>query len=477
MARKWIVTVCIAALFLAAPVTLQGQDLNQEVLKKLEEIEKRLKRLEEKQQEEESAEKQEKKQDQKEAEKKPADEMTVDVDELRRQVDVLAEELEKVRSGEEELVVTNEDAKSLGIAPSAASVYRKRRGVALAGYGEMLYENFANENESGEDVDQTTRLDFLRAILYAGYRFNDKFLFNSEIEVEHGSTDVEGSVSVEFAYIDYLAHESFNLRGGILLVPMGLVNEFHEPNVFVGARRPVVEQRIIPTTWRENGFGFHGSAGIFDYRAYVVNGLRASQFSSNGFRGGRQKGSEARADNLAFVGRLDVNPTPGIFFGGSIYRGGSGQGEIVLEGQDFDVATTIGELHGQVQLRGFDIRGLYAKSSIDDAVELNQFLGLSGDDSVAESMQGGYFHVGYNVLNEFNETASLMPYYRFEFLDTQDEVLAGFLPDPSRERVFNTLGLEYKPIYNVVLKADYQWISNDADTGVNQFNVALGYSF
>ncbi|HSR66790.1 MAG TPA: hypothetical protein VLU25_02520 [Acidobacteriota bacterium] len=469
--------VLATALLMTATLPLQAQATNEEILKKLEEIEKRLQRLEQRQQEQEAA-KPEVEPMQKEEDRKPGgQEMTVDVEQLRRQVDVLAEELEKVRSGEEELVVTPDDAKSLGVGPAAASVYRKKSGVSLAGYGEMLYQNFDSENESGAAVNQSSQLDFLRAIIYAGYRFNDKFIFNSEIEVEHSATDREGSVSMEFAYIDYLASDHFALRGGLLLVPMGLVNEFHEPNVFVGARRPEVESRIIPTTWRENGFGFHGSAGIFDYRAYVVNGLRASDFDSNGLRGGRQKGSEARADNLAFVGRLDVNPTPGVFFGGSLYRGGSGQGEVVVNGQDFDVTTTIAEIHGQAQVRGFDIRGLYATADLDDTLELNQFLGLSGEDTVAEKMRGGYFHVGYNVLNEFGERASLMPYYRFEFLDTQDEVLPGFIKDPSRERIFNTLGLEFKPIYNIVLKADYQWISNEADTGVNQFNVALGYSF
>ena len=102
-----------------------------------------------------------------------------------------------------------------------------------------------------------TRLDFLRAILYAGYRFNDKFLFNSEIEVEHAN-----EIWVEFAYLDYLVNDNLTVRGGMLLLPLGLVNEFHEPTVFLGAKRPDTEQRILPTTWRENGAGVLGSAGM-----------------------------------------------------------------------------------------------------------------------------------------------------------------------------------------------------------------------
>ncbi|MEE8587333.1 MAG: hypothetical protein V3T83_21040, partial [Acidobacteriota bacterium] len=393
------------------------------------------------------------------------------------QLDVLAEELERLRSGEEEMDLSPRKAQSLGVGPAAASVYRKRQGVSIAGYGEMLYQNFDSQDQSGREVEAGSQLDFLRAIIYAGYRFNDKFLFNSEIEFEHAATDRTGSVSVELAYIDYLANPHLTLRGGLLLIPMGLVNEFHEPNAFIGARRPETEQRIIPSTWRENGFGITGSAGIFDYRAYLVNGLDASGFSSNGLRGGRQKGSRAKASDFALVGRLDVHPTPGVFFGASIYRGGSGQGQFELNGQELDVTTTIGELHGQVQLKGFDLRGLYARAGVDDAAGLSRLLNLAADRPVAEAMQGGYLQFGYNLLTRIHDTASLMPFYRFEALNTQVHVPAGFFGDPARDRTFHTLGLEYKPIRNIVLKTDFQWLRNQASSGVNQLNVALGYSF
>lgn len=403
------------------------------------------------------------------------------IQELRRRLDVLAEEIEKLRSGEAELEVTQEKATALGLGPSAASIYRKTRGVSIAGYGEMLFQIFDNEDESGNEVNRASQLDFLRAILYAGFRFTDKFVFNSEIEFEHAATDQGGSVSVEFAYIDYIVNEYLTLRGGLLLLPMGLINEFHEPNVFLGARRPVTENQLIPTTWRENGAGVVGSAGMFNYRVYVVNGLDASGFSSSGLRGGRQKGSEALAEDLAFVGRLDVNPTPGVFFGGSIYTGGSGQGQFEVDGEELDVNTIIGEIHGQVQIRGLDLRALYARATVDDVTELNEALELTGRNSIGEVLQGFYLQAGYNVLlltKRYSDgTKGLTPYFRFETLNTQEEVPAGFEANPARDQTFFTLGVDFKPIYNVVLKADYQWITNEAETGVNQFNIALGYSF
>ena len=281
-----------------------------------------------------------------------------DIAELERRLDLLAEEVERLRSGEADQAGPSADAaRAIGLAPSAAATYGRGRGVSIAGYGEMLYERFAAENEAGALSGRGAQLDFLRAILYAGYRFNDRFLFNSEIEVEHAD-----EISVEFAYVDFKAHAHLGVRGGMLLIPMGLVNEFHEPTVFLGAERPVTENRIIPSTWRENGGGVYGSFDRVAFRAYVVTGFNGSSFSSGGVRGGRQKGGQARASDMACTGRVDVTPTPGVFVGASLYTGGAGQGDVVVDGREVDVGTTIVDLHGQAQIRGLDLRGLYARA-------------------------------------------------------------------------------------------------------------------
>jgi hypothetical protein len=394
------------------------------------------------------------------------------IEEIQQQIDVLAAEVEKLRSGEPEVEVTDEKAKGLGLSPSASSVYRKQRGVSFAGYGEMLYENFAAKNQAGTTVSRGTQLDFLRAVFYAGYRFDNKFVFNSEIELEHAN-----EISVEFAYLDYLAHPAFNLRAGMLLVPMGLTNEFHEPNVFLGSKRSETESRIIPSTWRENGFGVLGTAGKLNYRAYVISGLNAAGFAADGLRAGRQKGSRARTTDPAFVARLDVTPIPGAFVGGSVYTGGSAQNQFVVDGRTLNVDTTIGELHGQFQIRGVDVRALFARAKLEEVGNLNRARALTGAASVGQVMQGGYVQLGYNVLSQIREGMSLTPYYRFENVNTHDQVAPGFAPDPLRDGTFHTTGLEFRPIYNIVIKADHQWIQNDLNTGVNQFNINLGYTF
>ena len=406
------------------------------------------------------------------------DEDTVDVHELQRQLDILSDEVERLRSGEgnadEVPPLSDTEIRALGLSPAAASTYETRRGVSIAGYGEMLFEGFSDANESGASSGKTNQFDFLRAIIYAGYRFNDKFFFNSEIEIEHAN-----EIFVEFAYIDYLVHEHLAVRGGMLLLPMGLVNEFHEPTVFFGAERPVTEQVIIPSTWRENGGGVHGSYGLFSYRAYVVNGLAGERFSAVGIRGGRQKGARAKAEQFAFTGRLDVTPTPGVFFGASVYRGGSGQGDVSVDGREFGVPTTIVDLHGQAEVRGFDIRALFAHATIGDARELNQSLQTTGTSGVADGMRGGYVQVGYDVLSQTQAWGGTeaTPYYRWERVDTQASMPLGFPRSLSTDTTYHTFGLELKPISPVVVKVDHMRASNEAATGVNQFNVSLGYAF
>ena len=390
----------------------------------------------------------------------------IDVEELERRIDILADELERLRSGEADREITADRARALGLAPSAAATYAQDAGVSIAGYGEMLYENYAS--------DKTSQFDFLRAILYAGYRFNDRFLFNSEIEIEHAK-----EVFVEFAYVDFLATENVGVRGGMLLIPMGLVNEFHEPTVFIGAERPVTEKSIIPTTWRENGGGIYGAFDKVAFRAYVVNGLNGSAFSSSGVRGGRQKGAKAKANDMALTGRLDFTPTPGMFLGASFYTGGSGQGGVVVDERNYGVRTSIFDLHTQVQVRGFDVRALFAQAMLADTAQLNRALGLSESSGVAEKMRGGYLQIGYDLLSQVTSSGdvALSPYMRHEKVDTHAALAAGFTHDPSKNNTYTTVGVELKPTPGIVIKVDHMWVNNPGNSGVNQFNVNLGYAF
>ena len=166
---------------------------------------------------------------------------------LERQLEALTRELERQQLGAE---VVDADTTAIGLGPAASKVYRVGQGVSVGGYGEVVYHNYAAEREDDAPAGARDVIDALRGILYVGYKFNDKLLLNTEIEIEHVD-----EVFLEFAYLDYRFSDAIGARAGLLLAPLGLINELHEPPVFLGTSRPLTESVIIPTTWRENGIG------------------------------------------------------------------------------------------------------------------------------------------------------------------------------------------------------------------------------
>jgi hypothetical protein len=385
------------------------------------------------------------------------------ISELERKLEVLAQEIETLRIGE---AAVAPDTSSYGFGPAASKIYRTERGLSIGGYGELLYQNFNADRDDGAASGKTDTFDVLRAVVYFGYKFNDRWLLNTEIEYEHAGSEV----AVEFAYVDYLWRPEMNLRGGLVLIPMGFLNELHEPTVFLGARRPDIEQVIMPTTWREGGFGLFGDLGPLTYRTYIVDGLRGAGFTAAGVRGGRQKGNQAKAEDFAWVGRLDFTGAPGLLVGASAYVGDSGQDV------GADVGTEIVEGHLEWKWRGLEFRALGVQASLDEVAELNRALGLTGNRSVGEKLQGYYLQLGYDVLAGRGER-SLTPYARWETYNTQDEVPVGFAANPANDVESLTLGVAIQPIDQLILKVDHQNYDNAAGTGVDQFNVLLGWIF
>lgn len=393
--------------------------------------------------------------------------------ELERRIEAIGRQIEEMRLGQD--VAAEADTSLYGLAPAASKVYRVRQGVAIAGYGEMLYENFAAETEGNAPAGAKDELDLLRAVVYVGYKFNDQILFNSELEFEHGGEEV----GVEFAYLDYILSPQLGIRAGLVLPPMGFINEVHEPPTFLGTTRPETERQIIPSTWRENGIGVFGQTPALAYRAYVVNGFRGDGFSASGLRGGRQNGSEALAENFGIVARLDYVGTLGLLVGGSAYFGNSGQGDTIGSGETVEAPTVIAEGHVQYRARGLDLRGLFAVATVKDVEALNELNSIApgSDASIGERLVGGYVQAGYDVLSRAGTTHELIPYVRYETLNTQDEVPPGFSASAATERRIWSVGAAWKPIPNVAVKADYQIHSNEAKTGVNRFDVNVSYLF
>lgn len=403
------------------------------------------------------------------------------IDELERKLEILTEEFERERRGDEAEAEPGEGeaehpGERYGLGPSASRVYGKKRGVAIGGYGEWLYQDFDDDLDDGTPSAEQDTADALRLVLYTGYRFNDKILLNSEIEFEHGTTDDEGEISVEFAYLDFFMRPELNFRTGLMLVPVGFINEVHEPPSFLGARRPEVETFLLPSTWRELGGGVFGDLGPFAYRAYLTTSLDGSGFEAiEGIREGRQNGSEAVAEDLAFSARFDYRGLPGFVAGVSAFQGDSGQNqEVSGEGIDGRVRTL--DLHAEWRWRGLSLRGLWAQVDVDDADLLSALTG----QTIGSTQVGGYLEAGYDVLSGTRwHERQLIPFARYEELDTQDEVPTALEPTVTGEadREITTFGLVFKPISQIALKADFQNFDNEAGTGQDQLNVAVGFAF
>jgi len=390
---------------------------------------------------------------------------------LDRKTSVLAEEVEKIRT--EMFIPEDIEYKSAyGLGPAASKVYQVGKGLSVGGYGEFNYQTTV-----GDETGKNDNADFERMVLYTGYKFTDSILFNSEIEFEHASTGKSGSVSVEFAAVDFLLDPMFNVRAGMLLMPMGFLNQIHEPPFYFGNNRPEVERTIIPSTWREIGVGMFGElAPGLTYTTYVVNGMDAKGFGSSGIRGGRQKGSKARAESLAFVGRVDYAPEQlaGVTFGGSAYLGNSGQKQD-FNGQKVDAFTQLYEAHLQWKYRGLEFRTLGSWGHIADADVLSADQG----ETIGEDNYGWYAEVGYDVMPHlFPESEQyLAPFFRYETLDTIASAPSGFADDLSQDKRIIQFGVNYKPIPNVVIKADYRNMDSEGDDLPDDFNLGLGFIF
>jgi hypothetical protein len=388
------------------------------------------------------------------------------IDEIDRKIDVLSEELRKLK--EQQTVPEKRELKSAyGLGPAASKVYQVERGLSLGGYGEFNLKEVV-----GDEGDDTDVFDFVRLVLYTGYKFNDWIVFNSEIEFEHASTGQDGSVSVEFATLDFLLHEHVNARAGLLLVPVGFINEIHEPPFFHGNQRPEVERQIIPSTWRANGAGLFGEVGAFSYRTYVVSSLDASGFGAGNIRDARQNGSEEIAENFSWVGRVDVEPATGLLFGGSAYLGNSGQDQ-VFTGEEPDVFTQLYEIHAEYERQRLELRALGTLLDIEDTDLISAELG----ETIAERSIGYYGEIAYDVLPWIVPGTShyLAPWYRYSRIDTQHDVPSGFVEDEAQDRQIHEVGLTYKPIPQVVIKADYR--NQDPEEGELPDEIRLGAGF
>jgi hypothetical protein len=332
-----------------------------------------------------------------------------------------------------------------------------------------------------EPTDRTAGvLDFHRFVLLFTHSFSDRLRFVSELELEHGfveGLEEGGELELEQAYLDFLITRAINVRAGMLLVPVGIINERHEPPVYHGVERPFVDTVIIPTTWFDVGAGVHGELGNgLRYRAYVMAPLDATAFSAEeGIRGAAQHGSEAQVRNVALTGRLEYVGTRGLQLGASFWQGKTG----------FNVPrikTRVGlfEVDARFKHGRLEARGQHAHVFIDGAGALNDAMGrLTGlDPNIAEQLRGSYLEASYRFLPSSAPHDAAF-FVRYENFDTQFKMPTGSVKLPQFDRDAWVTGITYWVDPDVAIKFDYSHVRSQSDVirPPRSINVGLGWWF
>lgn len=334
----------------------------------------------------------------------------------------------------------------------------------IGGYGELTW----TKKEKGEDNSASSNpvFDNKRFILYVGYDFSEKWSLRSEIEVEHAN-----EIYMEQAYLQYAHSDTLGFRFGTLLVPMGHQNPYHEPTSFFGVQRTETESRIIPSTWRENGAGVYGKMGKFSYEAYYIVSLNAAKFDASGVRGGRTRASKSDAGEGSIVARLDYDVMSNVQVGASFYTGKANDASSTPNNLDYDVKHNVYEVHYKGTFGALHTRALFAEATVSNADKLS----ATNGKTVADKMGGYYAEVGYDV--NYGKQWQLIPFVRYEAINTQKEVDSSLTEDKSKDRKLTTIGFVAKPMENISLKIDYTQEKNEAESGVNAWNIGAGWNF
>jgi hypothetical protein len=369
-------------------------------------------------------------------------------------------------------------------APAPAEAPIQTAATTVGGYGEIAYSGYLKDASRNQ-------ADLERFVLFFGHRFSDRISFNSEFELEHAvaSADDRGEAEIEQAYLNFQVSKAANLRAGLFLMPFGFINRNHEPPVYYGAFRNEVETRIIPSTWREGGVSLYGSLPHgFDYDVGVTTGFDVAKLDDAGepLRATHQELQLAHAADLSVYGSIDWRGVPGLDIGGGVFTGGTSQRNADFRADPtlpdlggIDARLTLWDAHARLQRNGFDLEALYARGAFAQADRLDARIQAYNAATGAErpyvpSAFYGWLVQGAYTINFRNDMA-LSPFVRFERYDTQASLPLGLAADPINRDKLLTVGASFRPLSDVVVKADYQ---KSVDHGANdRINLGLGYMF
>ncbi len=343
----------------------------------------------------------------------------------------------------------------------------KKPPYHLHGYGELHFNHPKTGAMSPAAGDE---IDIHRWVIGLAYDFSDRIRMDMELDFEHAATELE----FEYGFLEFDLTPGVSARVGSVLMPVGPLNEFHEPPTFYSVERPYVQNSLIPTTWQENGAGLVGRlmGGKLAFRAYATAGLDASKFKTqDGLRGGRSKAARSKIEDWAGVGRLELSPNEYVTISTSGYIGGADQSNPVLG----YVLVKIWEGDAKFRYKGLEATGFFMRTELNGAERVSAVAG----QTVGSAMQGGYAEAAYHLKELWKNKikADLVPFVRFERFNTNHEVPSGFAADNRAFRRIFVTGLAYFPISSVALKLDGEfWKDGTADT-LERLNAGAAFMF
>ncbi len=393
------------------------------------------------------------------------------MEEMQKQIDDLSAAMRTMQADE-----AKKAAQAVPASQQEPDGYLKQAldRTSIGGYGELAYI-FREENGNGHGGNT---FDPQRFVLYVNSGLTDWITLSSELEWEHGGSDggTDGSISVEQAFLDFKLARPFNVKAGVMLVPVGALNLYHEPTNFNSTERPQVDRFLIPTTWQEMGVNVHGALGDrVDYQLMVSPGLDGTGFAAEtGLREGRQDFGKDSNRNMAVSGRLEVRPLTNLYTNLSFYAGNSAPGGKPT------AYTTLAAFDGMYRVGRFDLAGEYVQVFIDRPAVLS--------DEIGHAMSGYWVEGAAHLMPDSWKKgklsdSDLILFGRWSELDTQE----GGIADPAKasgrfDRTYATFGLVFKPTTTVSVKADYQIYGDHRTVGEtpldnNKFQIGLGFVF
>ncbi|MGK3962164.1 hypothetical protein WMF38_54800 [Sorangium sp. So ce118] len=362
--------------------------------------------------------------------------------------------------------------------------------TSIGGYGEVQVRG----TTTGREGERAWVADIPRLVLFVAHEFTSDIRSYVELEVEHSLScaSCPGAAELEQAYLEWnVSGRALGLRAGLVLVPMGIINQWHEPPVFHGVVRPKVETVVIPSTWREIAIGAFGQPlDWLRFEAYAMTGLDPLGFRAGGLAGGRQNGGLARANAWALVARVEAEPLLGVIAGASVYAsdaGPNGDGEFFLrDGTPVDLTIPVigWSLDARWRRSGLEARALFAEWHLPEARALMVSFNESGAPNfidptspVGARIRGGYVEAAFDVLRPLGLGHELLPFARLEAYDTQSAVPEGYAANASYDVRELTLGASYRPTQGVVVKADYQLRDRALGFDQTQLNLGLGFMY